>query len=130
MNHRVTLLAGALLGLTGVAFGAFGAHALRPFLMQNGMLEVWQTAVQYQLIHAVALLGWAGWLRVGAASAPAGRTPLFAGWLWVAGTALFSGSLYCLALGGPRWLGPITPLGGVSLLAGWLLVVLAAFRSP
>jgi len=139
MNHRIALLAGALLGLTGVAAGAFGAHALRPFLLQNGMLEVWQTAVQFQLIHAVALVGWAGWLRGGAtevlarpggtANAPGGRVSP-TGWCWLVGTVLFSGSLYGLALGAPRWVGPITPLGGVSLLVGWLLVPVAAFRSP
>jgi len=125
MTHRVTLLSGAVLGLVGVAIGAFGAHALRPFLLQRGMIEAWQTAVQYQLIHAVALVGLAGWLRAtpeGAARSRAAK----AAWCWTAGVILFSGSLYWLAAGAPRWLGPVTPLGGLSLLAGWLFVVLAA----
>ena len=130
MNHRIALLAGALLGLTGVAVGAFGAHALRPFLLGNGMLEVWQTAVQYQLIHAVALVGLAGWLKASAPDQTVRRAHA-AVWCWIAGTLLFSGSLYLLAAGAPRWVGPITPLGGLSLLAGWLLVLIAACaRSP
>jgi len=113
------------LGLIGVAVGAFGAHALHPFLLRNGMLEVWQTAVQYQLIHAVALVGLAGWLR-GMSEGAARRRAGQAAWCWTAGVVLFSGSLYLLAIGAPRWVGPITPLGGLSLLIGWLFVVLAA----
>jgi uncharacterized membrane protein YgdD (TMEM256/DUF423 family) len=125
MTHRVALLSGAWLGLIGVAVGAFGAHALRPFLLQSGRLEVWQTAVQYQLVHAVALVGLAGWLRTAPQGAARSRAAK-AAWLWTAGVILFSGSLYLLAAGAPRWVGPITPLGGLSLLAGWLFVALAA----
>ena len=125
MTHRVALLSGAVLGLIGVAVGALGAHALRPFLLQSGRLETWQTAVQYQLIHAVALVGLAGWLRATPAGAARDRAAK-AAWFWTAGIILFSGSLYLLVAGAPRWIGPITPLGGLSLLAGWLFVVLAA----
>jgi len=125
MTHRVALLSGAWLGLLGVAAGAFGAHALRPFLLERGMLDVWQTAVQYQLIHAVALVGLAGWLRATPEGTARNRAGKAAGF-WTAGVILFSGSLYLLVAGAPRWVGPITPLGGLSLLTGWLYVVLAA----
>ena len=118
----ITLAAG-LLGLTGVALGAFGAHALKDQLTSNAHLETWRTAVLYQLLHAVALLALTGG-RSGE-SGPDRR----AAFCWVAGTVLFSGSLYWLSLGGPRWLGPITPLGGLAFLAGWLLVVIRAWRT-
>ena len=87
---------------------------------------LWQTAVSYQLIHAVALLALAGWRREG----PAGRRRQTAGMCWIVGVLLFSGSLYGLALGGPRALGPVTPLGGLALLAGWALVIAAAWNRP
>ena len=108
-------------GCTAVGLGAFGAHKLRPLLEANGHLATWQTAVQYHLLHSVVLLALALYLHRETLSVTACRlgraTALFA-----AGIALFSGSLYLLSLGGPRWLGPITPLGGLCLLAGWLAV--------
>jgi uncharacterized membrane protein YgdD (TMEM256/DUF423 family) len=128
MNHRLPLLAAALFGATGVAAGAFGAHALRPFLIERGMLDAWETGVHYQLLHAVALLGLAGWLRGERGTASVSR----AAWAvrcWCLGMVFFSGSLYLLASGGPRWLGPVTPLGGLSLIAGWLCVAAAAWVS-
>ncbi|MCX7868921.1 MAG: DUF423 domain-containing protein, partial [Terrimicrobiaceae bacterium] len=105
----------AALGLLGVGLGAFGAHGLKPLLAERGMLEVWQTAVFYHLLHAVAGL-WA---------AERERAAL---WLWAAGVVVFSGSLYAMALSGQRWLGAVTPLGGVLLLAGWAACLLAARR--
>lgn len=123
MNHRIALLGAALLGLTGVAAGAFGAHALRPFLDQRGMLEVWQTAAHYQLVHAAGLVGLATWIR----GANSGRWSRRTAWLWIAGVVLFSGSLYLIATGAPRWVGPITPLGGALLLLGWLFLVFEAW---
>ena len=120
MNHRTTLLAAGVLGATGVATGAFGAHALRDVLAERGMTIAWETAVRYHLLHAVALLALAG------VAARAPRAAMWAARLWIAGTILFSGSLYGLALGGPRWLGPITPLGGMALLGGWVAVMAAA----
>jgi uncharacterized membrane protein YgdD (TMEM256/DUF423 family) len=116
---RGLLLAAALLGATGVALGAFGAHGLRDRLDARA-LEVWETAVRYHLIHAVALLALA--LSPHAASL---RT---AGWLFTVGIALFSGSLYALSLGvGPRaLLGPVTPLGGLAFIAGWAWIAKAA----
>lgn len=119
MNHRAALAWAGAIGASAVALGAFGAHVLRPRLAAAGMVDVWETAARYQLVHAVALLGFAGWLR--GAGGPAGPRAAWVVRLWVAGTALFSGSLYGLALGGPRLLGFLTPLGGVALISGWIL---------
>jgi uncharacterized membrane protein YgdD (TMEM256/DUF423 family) len=124
MNHRTTLLFAGLLGLTGVAFGALGAHALRDLLLERGMTVAWETAARYHILHAVAVLAAAAWLRQ--ATGAAQRRLGWAAVCWVAGTVLFSGSLYALALGGPRWVGPVTPLGGLVLMAGWLCVAAAA----
>lgn len=124
MNARSTFLAAGLFGATGVGLGALGAHALAPFLAERGMAHAWDTATRYHEIHAVALLAAAVWQ-----SQARGVAAHRAGWAarcWSAGIVLFSGSLYGLAAGGPRWLGPITPLGGVALMAGWLFVVAAA----
>lgn len=124
-STRLITLAAGLLGLLGVALGAFGAHALKATLLANGQLESWKTAVLYQMIHAVALLAVAS--RSNSDSGP--RTKI-AG-CWVGGVVLFSGSLYWLALGGPiKLLWPFTPLGGVALLAGWGLLVFTAWKRP
>lgn len=120
------LLAAGVLGVTGVGLGAMGAHALRTVLAERGMLQAWETASRYHLFHAVALLGIAAWVRHAGAESGA-RLLFWTARLWCIGVLLFSGSLYWLALGGPRWLGPVTPLGGLALMAGWLLVALAAF---
>jgi uncharacterized membrane protein YgdD (TMEM256/DUF423 family) len=116
---RSLLLAAALLGAVGVALGAFGAHGLRARLDARA-LEIWETAVRYHLLHAVALLA--------LALTPAAAALRGAGWLFVAGTLLFSGSLYLLALGiGPRnVLGPLTPLGGLAFVAGWAWIARVA----
>jgi uncharacterized membrane protein YgdD (TMEM256/DUF423 family) len=124
MNHRVALAWAGVLGATGVITGALGAHPIRPALEAAGTLAAWETACRFQLVHAAALLGFAGWLRSG--PAPCARAAAWAPRLWIAGTALFSGSIYALALGAPRWLGPVTPVGGVALIAGWVLAALAA----
>lgn len=120
-SARSAVIAASLLGFTGVALGAFGAHALKATLLAHGTAATWQTAVHYHLIHTVALLGLAGW----ADGWPQAR---WTGRCWAAGVILFSGSLYWLALGGPKILGPITPLGGLALLAGWLLLAWNACR--
>lgn len=121
-------IACGVLGLTGVGLGAFGAHALKPALVERGMLSAWETAVHYHLLHAAALLGLIAWAaRI---SEPMQLAWLRrAGWCWVAGVILFAGSLYGLALGGPRLLGPVTPLGGVAFLIGWFAIIMAAARS-
>ena len=125
MKSRSSLLAAGLLGLTGVGLGAFGAHALRDQLMTDGTRGTWDTAVHYHLLHAVAVFGAAigSRLESGSASSRLG----WAARCWTVGVILFSGSLYWLALGGPRWLGPVTPLGGVAFLIGWVYVAAAAF---
>ena len=124
MHHRSALVWAAVLGGTGVVLGAFGAHALKGTLELGGHRDTWETASRYQILHAATLLGFAGWLR--ASTTPPGRAAMWAPRLWILGTLLFSGSLYALCLGGPRWLGPVTPLGGVSLIAGWTAAALAA----
>ncbi|HEY4302174.1 MAG TPA: DUF423 domain-containing protein [Candidatus Didemnitutus sp.] len=111
------LIAAGALGFLGVALGAFGAHALKETLESHATLDLWRTAVLYQLVHAVALFA----LAIGRVGAMPGAAPV--GGCWLAGVVLFSGSLYGLALGGPKILGPVTPLGGLSLLVGWALVI-------
>jgi len=125
MHQRFPLLAAGILGASGVAAGALGTHLLSPYLAGHGMREAWETAVRYQLFHALALLGVAGWLRPAPGVAAAVRA-VRAARCWTVGTILFSGSLYGLACGGPRWLGPVTPLGGLGLIAGWIFAAGAA----
>ena len=114
MNRWVAVA--ALLGASGVILGAFGAHALQARLGAE-QLESWNTAVRYHLLHSVVLLALA---LFGAAS---GRSIQLPGWLFSLGIALFSGSIYLLLLTGQRWLGPVTPAGGLLLIAGWLSLV-------
>ena len=111
---------GALSALISVAAGAFGAHALRDRLTPE-YLAVFETAARYQMYHALGLLAVA-W----AITRWPGPLPVWAGWLFVAGTALFSGSLYILALTGIRWWGAVTPLGGAAFLAGWICLAMSA----
>lgn len=120
---RLPLVAAALLGAAGVALGAFGAHALKPTLEARDMLYAWETAVQYQFYHALALLALAA-LPVAHSRRLLTATAL----AWIIGVILFSGSLYLMALGGPRWLGPITPLGGLAFLLGWSLLAYHGLR--
>ncbi|MDG9927853.1 MULTISPECIES: DUF423 domain-containing protein [unclassified Pseudomonas] len=120
---RVFLALAALAGFSGVALGAFAAHGLKGRLSVE-YLAVFQTGVQYQLVHALALFG----VALLAERLP-GRLVTAAGSLFVAGILLFSGSLYLLTLSGLGKLGMITPLGGVCFLAGWLCLGLAALRS-
>jgi len=120
--ERHFLRLGALSGFLGVAAGAFGAHALRARIGPE-MLTVFETGARYQMYHALALVAVA-W----AATRWPGALTTAAGWCFVAGTVLFSGSLYGMALTGQRALGAVTPLGGVAFLAGWLCLALAARR--
>lgn len=110
---------GAVSALVSVAAGAFGAHALRARLTPES-LAVFETAARYQMYHALALLA-VGW----AVTRWPGSSAVWAGWLFIVGTVLFSGTLYALALTGVRWLGAIAPLGGLALLAGWICLALA-----
>jgi uncharacterized membrane protein YgdD (TMEM256/DUF423 family) len=119
---RLFFSIGAVSAMIAVAAGAFGAHALRARLSPE-YLAIFETAARYQMYHALALLAVA-WAAV---RWPGGSSQ-WAGWLFVVGTVLFSGSLYALALTGTRWLGAITPVGGLAFLAGWLCLALAASR--
>jgi len=116
---RLFFTIGCALGFTGVALGAFGAHALKARLATE-QLATFEVGVRYQLIHALALLAvaWActRWPR---------KATQASGWLFILGTLLFSGSLYALTLTGVRWLGLVTPIGGVALLLGWLCLLAA-----
>lgn len=109
----------AILGAVGVALGAFGAHALKAQLVESGTMETWKTAVFYHLVHAVAALSAGFCVKL------PNKLMLRAAACWTGGILLFSGSLYGLALGGPRWLGPITPLGGLFFIVGWILAAFA-----
>jgi uncharacterized membrane protein YgdD (TMEM256/DUF423 family) len=124
MSAAFWLGLGAVYGLLGVALGAFGAHALRARLAPE-LLAVWKTAVDYQMYHALALLGVGLLLRQGLS----GALPQAAGACFGLGVLLFSGSLYALCLSGVRMLGAVTPFGGVLLLAGWLLLLVAVLRA-
>ena len=122
MMERTFFTMGALLAGLAVGAGAFGAHALRDRLTPD-MLAIFETAVRYQMYHALALLAVA-W----ATTRWPDSSAVLAGWCFVAGIVVFSGSLYVLALTGVRWLGAITPLGGLAFLAGWALLVWTVSR--
>ena len=124
MSARLSLTLAALLLFAAVGLGAFGAHALKARLAPD-MQGIWQTAVQYHAWHALGLLA-VGLFTVQRPDAPGAS---LAAWLFVAGIALFSGSLYALALSGLRGLGAVTPFGGVAFLAGWLAFAWAAWRT-
>ena len=114
---------GALFALTAVGLGAFAAHGLRSHLPAT-MVEVFETGVRYQMYHALGLfaVAWetARWPGVATSAA---------GWLFVAGTVLFCGSLYALSTSGARWLGAVTPIGGFAFLLGWLALGWAAWSA-
>ncbi len=120
--ERTFVVLGAVLGFLGVALGAMGAHALSHRLAAD-RLAIYEVGVRYQMYHALALfaVAWA------VTRFPGGLTTA-AGWLFVAGVVIFSGTLYGLAFGAPRWLGAITPIGGLCFLAGWAALGLAALR--
>ena len=120
---KTFVIIGSLSGFSGVALGAFGAHGLKARVSPE-MLTVWQTGVQYHLVHALALL----LIGILCQLLPEASLARSAGWMMLIGTLLFSGSLYVMVLSGVRALGMITPLGGVAFLIGWLLLALAAWR--
>lgn len=134
MTRLFTIL-GAVSALVAVATGAFGAHGLPRYFASiyespddvDRMLHNWETAARYEMYHALGMLAVA-WAcsRWGAASG----LPAAAGWCFLIGTFFFSGSLYVLCLSGQRWLGMITPLGGVAFMVGWLLLAVTAYKQP
>ncbi|MGF1792743.1 DUF423 domain-containing protein [Photobacterium profundum] len=123
MQSRNILLFAALSGVVMVALGAFAAHGLKSQLPPY-LLDVFNTGVQYQAWHTLALLGCGLWARIMPTKAV-----LYAALFFAAGILLFSGSLYALALTGIKWFGPITPLGGICFIIGWAALAMAAWRS-
>jgi uncharacterized membrane protein YgdD (TMEM256/DUF423 family) len=123
--QRPFLVLGAVNGFLAVALGAFGAHGLRA-RVGPGLLEIWQTAVLYHMVHALGLV----LIGVAAALLPDSRTLRTAGWLMAAGVLVFSGTLYLLVGTGTRWLGAVTPFGGTALLLAWALFAWAAWQGP
>ncbi|MCC2596502.1 DUF423 domain-containing protein [Pusillimonas sp. MFBS29] len=123
MTDRQLIIVAALTLMVGVGAGAFGAHGLKRMITPD-MLSVWQTAVLYQLIHGL------GMLAIAALGSRMG-TPLLSlsGTVMFAGILIFSGSLYALVLTGTKWLGAITPIGGLAFLIAWAMVAVAAYRS-
>ncbi len=120
MSNSLALRVAAVLGALAVALGAFGAHSLKDLLANNQTTDIWQKAVFYHFVHVVMMV------------VLAGRTPLQTG-PWTAfliGIIIFSGSLYLLAVTNVRWLGAITPIGGVSFIVGWLWLALCPLTKP
>jgi uncharacterized membrane protein YgdD (TMEM256/DUF423 family) len=124
MTSRLALILASVAMFTAVALGAFGAHALKARLTPD-LAAVWQTAVQYHAWHGLALFG-VGLLL---AQDPGRGGVALAGWFFVAGIVIFSGSLYALAFTGIRGLGAVTPIGGLALLAGWAVLAWAMWRA-
>lgn len=122
---RLLLVLGSVNGALAVILGAFGAHALRSRI-DPAMMEVYHTGSQYHFYHALALLALAA-LALRLPDLPALR---WSGWLMTIGIVLFSGSLYLLAVTGIRWLGAVTPLGGLAFIAAWATLAVAALRAP
>jgi uncharacterized membrane protein YgdD (TMEM256/DUF423 family) len=126
MLQRYSLLIIGLSGIIAVILGAFGAHAWRETLTSRGSLHAWETAVYYQFIHTVALLAMA---LATPGLRPTHRQPFI--WttrFWMTGIVLFSGSIYALSMGGPKMLGPVTPLGGLAFILGWTALIFEARR--
>jgi len=122
--QSVFLFLSAVCGLTGVAMGAFGAHGLKAILTPE-MLAVYKTAVDYQMWHALGL----GLIAIFRQQVPESALLKWAGWLMFVGIILFSGSLYLLAILNAKWLGMITPLGGIAFLSAWVCVTIFAYKS-
>ena len=122
--HPIFLFLCTVSAFLAVTMGAFGAHALKAILSPE-MLTVYKTAVTYQMWHALGL----GLMAILRQQNPDARLIIYAGWLMFAGITLFSGSLYLLSLSGVRWLGMITPIGGLCFLSAWLLVIIFSFKA-
>ena len=116
---------GAVLGLLGVAIGAFGAHALRAMLDASGRAATFETAVKYQFYHAIALILVGVLLHLFGSNPTIAKLLNWSGYSFLGGVLVFSGSLYLLCFTGVTWLGAITPLGGLGMIAGWALLLWA-----
>ncbi|MDV6315398.1 DUF423 domain-containing protein [Idiomarina sp. HP20-50] len=119
---QIFLIVAAILGGTAVMLGAFAAHGLKSKL-SDSLLSAFETGVTYQFYHAIALLVLALWLKQSDSV-----WFIASGYLWLAGVILFSGSLYALAFTGLKWFGPITPIGGVLFIAGWISLLVGAVK--
>ncbi len=122
MERNHWLLIASIAGATGVMAGAFGAHGLKD-KVSTEMLAIFETGARYQLLHALALLGIAA-----LSSTWNNRTLNLAGWAFTLGILIFSGSLYLLVLTSARWWGAVTPIGGVALIVGWVILGVAGMR--
>jgi len=121
---RIQISIAAFFAFTAVLLGALGAHALEPKLLERGMVDAWKTASLYHIAHGLALFALGIWNS-------SRNLPVFASWAfwcWSAGIFCFSGSIYALALGGPSILGPVTPLGGLLFLIGWISLFIGAWK--
>jgi len=124
LSPKIILVSGSVLGFLSVALGAFGAHALKDFLSSNQRLATFETAVQYQMYHSLALVA-TGILALVLPKIDFG----WIGLLFLIGIFIFSGSLYILCATGIRWLGAITPLGGVSFLVAWMWLAIKVWAA-
>jgi uncharacterized membrane protein YgdD (TMEM256/DUF423 family) len=124
-GHKLFLVLGGLNALLAVALGAFGAHALKASLSAE-MLSIYQTGVQYHFYHALGLI----LIGLVAAQMPQSGWVKWSGGLMLAGIVLFSGSLYILSITGARWLGAITPVGGIAFILAWFMFAVAVVRAP
>ena len=122
--HKLFLQFSAISGSLAVALGAFGAHALKNKLVASNTLDAYQTAVQYQFYHTLALLG----IGLLALKYPSNWIN-YSGYGMMIGIIIFSGSLYVLCFSGIKWLGAITPIGGLAFIAGWILLLISIFKS-
>lgn len=122
--HKLFFQFSSISGFIAVALGAFGAHALKEKLTNSGNLDTYQTAVSYQFYHTIALLG----IGILAMKYPSSWIN-YSGYSMMIGTLVFSGSLYILCFTGIKWLGAITPIGGLAFLAGWLMLFIAVIKT-
>ena len=121
--QKLFLMAGGIAMAAAVALGAFGAHGLKKMLSEE-MLTIFETGVRYHFYHAIGLL----FVGFAARFLPHSNMLAWAGWLMVAGILIFSGSLYLLSVSGIRWLGAVTPIGGLCFIASWILFVMAVWK--
>jgi uncharacterized membrane protein YgdD (TMEM256/DUF423 family) len=122
-HSRLAFILAGVLGMIGVGLGALGAHGLKATLLARGTVAAFESGARYHMFHVLAIFVAGLWLQSAASSAP--TLGKWAVRCWAIGIVLFSGSLYWLSLGGPRWLGPVTPFGGVAFILGWALVLIA-----
>ncbi|WP_234735453.1 DUF423 domain-containing protein [Tellurirhabdus bombi] len=127
--HKFFIQSGAVLGLLAVSLGAFGAHALRASLEASGRFDTYETAVRYQFYHALALVAIGILLQLPTTSLVAAKTYSWAGYAYLIGVLIFSGSLYTICFTGITKFGAVAPIGGLALVAGWALLFWGSLRS-